>query len=294
MYPHPCPMPMPTRLRAVQLHTGSPVVLVKEEYTHPGGSAKDRPAISMVNAAVRDGRLRPGGRILDAGSGSTAIPEAQAAAALGHPFTAVMPESASVERQRLVRLHGGEVILTTAAAGVRGAVVKADELERAGYGLNLKQFDNPANPEAHRNGTAVEIDAQLGGRRADAVVCGCGTGGTLYGLWRGLTDRGHAPLAVLAKPVASGRFSGRVPGVADGMGFATPAFLPGLQTEEVDEQEVFDALRRLHRLGLPVGPSSGLNVAAATRVARRLGPAGTVVTVLVDRVDRYLSTDLLG
>src|SRR4051812_30810648 len=104
--------PLATRLLPLRLTPDAPVVFAKEEYTHPGGSAKDRPAHFMLNAAVRDGRLRPGDRILDAGSGSTAIPEAQAAAALGHPFTAVMPESASVERQRLVRLHGGEVILT--------------------------------------------------------------------------------------------------------------------------------------------------------------------------------------
>lgn len=290
----PCPPPMPTRLRAVRLCPASPVVFAKEEYTHPAGSAKDRPAIQMVNAAVRAGRLTPGGRILDAGSGSTAVAEAQAAAALGCPFTAVLPESTSTERVRLVRLHGGEVVLTPAADGVRGAMARAEELERDGCGVYLRQFDNPANPESHRTGTAAEIDAQLNGAKVAAVVCGCGTGGTLYGVWRGLTDRGHSPVPVMARPVAGGAFSGRVPGVADGLGFATPDRLPGLIVEEVDEGEVFDALRRLHRLGLPVGPSSGLNVAAATRVARRLGPAATIVTVLVDRVDRYLSTDLLA
>lgn len=285
--------PYPTRLCPVRLWPDAPLVYAKEEYTHPGGSAKDRPAISMVNAAARSGRLTPGGRILDAGSGSTAVAEAMTAAALGYKFTAVLPESASGERQRLIRIHHGEVVLTPAADGVPGAMAKAEELERAGYGVYLRQFDNPANPDAHRTGTAAEIDAQLGGAKADAVVCGCGTGGTLYGVWLGLRDRGHTPIPVAAKPVAGGRFCERVPGVADGLGFATPAALPGLRVEEVAEDEVFAALKRLHRLGLPVGPSSGLNVAAATRVARQLGPHSTIVTVLVDRVDRYLSTGLL-
>lgn len=177
----------------------------------------------MINAAMASGHLRAGERLLDAGSGSTAVAEAQAAAALGVPFTAVLPDSASAERVRLIRLCGGEVVFTPAADGVRGAMAKAEALEHDGYGHYLRQFDNPANPDAHRRGTAREIARRMPGGRVDAVVCG---GGTMYGTWTGLRDLGLDAIPVIARPVRDGRFSDRVPGWPTGWGSPPPPTCP--------------------------------------------------------------------
>jgi len=291
---HPPRRALETELVSLRLRPGGPTVLAKEEFAQPGGSIKDRPARAMFAAAIRSGELRRGQRVLDAGSGSTAVAEAQAAAELGHPFTAVLPEGTSRERIQLIELYSGEVRLTPKADGLPGAIREAERLAAEGYGFNLRQFENPANPEAHRRGTAREIARQLPRGRVDAFACGCGTGGTLYGTCRGLLDLGHRVLPVAARPVLHGQFSTSVPGIADGLGFATPQSLPGLRLLEVDESMIFATLRRLHRMGLGVGPSSGLNVAAALAIAEELGPHATVVTVLVDRADRYLSTGLLA
>lgn len=283
---------------------GGATIFAKLEFLNPSGSTKDRIARHMLEKALRTGALSRGDIVVEASSGSTSIALALAAAQLGLRFLAFIPEAAARERQLLIRGFGGEV--RPVAGGMREAIVAAaGHAERFGL-FCTRQFENPDNCEAHRLWTAGEILQQLGGRAIDAVVSGVGTGGTLRGLWEGFSGMGCPCQPVAAIPTVpldpanpeccSLRFSGQVPGVVEGCsslyaewkesGVAAEA---GLEELEVDEATCLEATRWLWRGGFPVGPSSGLNLEAARRVAARLGADQSVVTVFPDRIERYFS-----
>jgi cysteine synthase A len=276
-------------------------VWCKLEFLNPSGSTKDRIARFILEKAYRQGRVRCGHLVVEASSGSTSIALALACAQLGLKFLAVMPDGVSNERVYLIRAYGGEVRFTPQEQGIRGAIAEAERLGRDGAFLP-RQFANPDNPEAHRVGTAREILDQIPGGRVDAVVSGVGTGGTLVGLFQGLSECGCGLVPVHARPVSlypggdveCCSFSARIPGVADRLSdIFREELLPGLMTVEVRDEDALAATRELIRLGFPVGPSSGLNYRAAVAALRSLGTADAqVVTVFPDRVERYFTTEL--
>jgi cysteine synthase A len=291
----------PTPLVPVRLDATGPVVWCKLEFLNPSGSTKDRIANFILNKALRRGEIEPGGTVVEASSGSTSIAMALAAAQLGLRFVAVMPEGVSRERTQIIEAYGGEVVFSTGAEGVAGALAVAvrEAAERRGF-LPL-QFSNPDNPAAHRHQTAREIIAQIPGGCVDAVVSGVGTGGTLVGLWQGFADHGCAVAAFAARPVTGAAldgaeccsFSGRIPGVVDGLSTIYAGFRPDSLVElDVPDDEALETARRLIRQGFPVGPSSGLNYRAALMAAERLAPDVPIVTVFPDRMERYFSTEL--
>jgi cysteine synthase len=291
----------PTPLLPVRLDTGRPEVWCKLEFLNPSGSTKDRVARFILEKAWRQGRLGPDHTVVEASSGSTSIALALACAQFGLRFLAVMPEGVSSERALIIRAYGGRVRLTPAALGIRGAIAEVERLGREPGVFLPRQFANADNAEAHRLGTAREVIDQMPGGRADGVVSGVGTGGTLMGLFRGLCESGCAVTPFLARPVNLTRtpeaeccsFSARIPGVADSLSsIFRPELLPGLQTLEVNDDDALETARRLMGLGFPVGPSSGLNYEAAVRAAERLGPGARVVTVFPDRMERYFTTEL--
>lgn len=270
-------------------------VWAKAEFLNPGGSVKDRPALGMVLAAERDGRLRPGATLVEATSGNTGISLAMIAAIKGYRCVLVMPEDMSLERRYILRAYGAEIVLTPALDGMTGAVRRARELLDETPGAFMpSQFDNPANPESHELGTALEILEQTGGEIA-AFVAGVGTGGTVTGVGRVLKrELGAAVRVVAVEPQGSAVLSGKPPGMHGiqglGAGFVPQILERGLLDEIVTVSDVA-AERMARRLareeGLLVGPSSGANVHAAVEVARRLD-GGNVVTVLCDSGERYL------
>ena len=270
-------------------------VCAKLESQNPGGSVKDRPALSMVEAAEADGRLGEGATLVEATSGNTGISLAMIAAVRGYRCIIVMPEDMSAARRFLLRAYGAEVILTPAQEGMAGAVQRADKLvaETEG-GFMVGQFENPANPDAHARSTAEEIWRDTGGK-IDAFVAGVGTGGTLTGVARVLRGRQPDIRIVAVEPRRSAVLSGGRPGLHGIQGLGA-GFIP----EVLDRALIDDIVtvadvaaermqRRLAREeGLLLGPSSGANVHAATEVARRMQPGERVVTILCDGGERYL------
>jgi cysteine synthase A len=277
----------------VELDPGA-AVWCKLEFLNPSGSTKDRIARYILEQARGAGVLRPGDLVIEASSGSTSIAMALASAQLGFRFLAVMPEGVSNERTLMIRAFGGEIRMTAAALGIRGALRESERLAAELGAFLPRQFSNPLNAEAHRLGTAREILAVL--PRVDAVVSGVGTGGTLVGLYEGCP--GAFP--VYARPVdrftsdpECCSFSARIPGVVDCVSdLFREERMHGLETIEVHAAEALAVTRRIIASGYPVGPSSGLNYCAAAEIARRLGPAANVVTVFPDRMERYFSTEL--
>jgi cysteine synthase len=278
---------------------GAARVLCKMESLNPGGSVKDRIAVAMVDRAERDGRLEPGATIVEPTSGNTGVGLAMVAAARGYRLILTMPEDMSVERRRLLARFGAELHLTPAIEGMTGAVFAAQELlrEHPEYFMPL-QFENPANPEAHRRTTVHEIMEQTGGE-LDAFVAGVGTGGTITGVGGVLEAELPEVLIVAVEPARSpvlqgGRF--RPHGIL-GIG---ASFVPGVLDRSVidrivgveDQDANAMTLRLAREEGLLVGISSGANVLVATQVARELGIGKTVVTVLCDTGERYLSMEL--
>jgi cysteine synthase len=270
-------------------------VWAKLEVFNPGGSVKDRPALAIVEAAEAEGRLGPGATIIEATSGNMGISLAMIAAARGYRCVLVMPEDMSIERRRIMNAFGADVELTPAAAGMAGAVSRAQELLGELPGAFMPgQFDNPENPAAHERTTGPEILEQTGGR-LDAFVAGVGTGGTLTGVARVLRARlGNSVRIVAVEPAASAVLSGGAPAMHAlqglGAGFVPPVFQRELVDDviavtDADARTMAARLARQH--GLLVGISSGANVAAACSVASELG-GGDVVTVLCDSGDRYL------
>ena len=275
-------------------------VLGKLEAANPGGSAKDRVARAMVDAAEREGRLSPGGTIIEPTSGNTGVGLAMVAAARGYRLVLTMPDTMSVERRALAAAYGAEVVLTPGAEGMAGAVARAEELAAATpNSIIAGQFDNPANPLAHYQTTGPEIWADTEGK-VDVLVAGVGTGGTLCGSARFLKERNPRLLAVAVEPAESQVLAGGAAGPHGIQGIGAN-FVPGnFDRSLVDEivpvrsEDALATTRRLAReLGLLVGISSGAAAHAALELAGRPELAGkTVVTVLPDTGERYLSVGL--
>jgi len=280
---------------------GSATIWAKLEGANPGGSVKDRIGLAMIEAAERDGLLKPGGVIVEPTSGNTGIGLAMVAAVKGYRLILTMPETMSVERRTLLAAYGAEIVLTPGAEGMKGAVARAEELVRQNPGYFMpQQFKNPANPEVHRRTTAVEILQQVDGP-IHAFVAGVGTGGTLTGVGEVLKERYPAVQIVAVEPASSPVLSGGQPGPHQIQGIGA-GFVPDvLNRDVVDEvitvtdEEAIETARRLARQeGLLVGISSGAAAFAALRVAERLGDGQTVVVILPDTGERYLSTELFS
>jgi len=281
------------RLRRV-VPEGAAEVCGKLESKNPAGSVKDRPALAMVEEAERRGDLEPGATIVEATSGNTGISLAMIAAARGYRCILVMPDDMSLERRRILRAYGAEVVLTPATEGMSHAVERARQIRAStAHAWASAQFDNPANPASHEATTAEEILRQTGGV-LDAFVAGVGTGGTITGVARVLKARVPNLKIVAVEPAASPVLSGGAPGLHGiqgiGAGFVPGNFDRALVDEIVTVNDVAaDRMaRRLAREeGLLVGPSAGANVFAAVDVAKALGH-GRVVTILCDSGERYL------
>ncbi len=283
------------RLRRV-VEPGGAAVVAKLESLNPGGSVKDRIALSMIEAAERDGRLAPGGRIVEPTSGNTGIGLALACAVKGYRLTLVMPDSTALEHRQALEAYGAELLLTRAEDGMPAAVARAHELAGRDGALLLEQFQNPANPAAHREGTARELVAAFEalGAWPDAFVAGVGTGGTITGVAPALRERGVRIVAV--EPAVCAVLSGGRPGPTRiqglGAGFV-PAVLARGAFDEVatvsDEEAWAMKLRLAREEGLLVGTSSGAAAVAALRVARALGPGRLVATLFPDTGERYFS-----
>ena len=273
-------------------------VLVKLESANPLWSVKDRIGLAMIEAAEHDGKLKPGGTIIEPTSGNTGIALAFISATRGYKLILTMPESMSLERRKLLKIFGAELVLTPGEKGMRGAVEKAEEIQRNNPGSVLpQQFNNPANPEIHRKTTAEEIFRDTDGK-VDIFIAGVGTGGTITGVSEVLKNKipGFKAIAVepLDSPVLSGGKAGphKIQGIGAG-------FVPGvLKKELVDEiiqvkhEDAGETSIRLAKEeGILGGISSGANVWAALQVAKRPENKGkTIVTVICDTGERYLST----
>ena len=290
--------PMVRLRRIAGAAVGTADVVVKLEWQNPAGSVKDRACIAMIEAAERDGRLRPGDTIVEPTSGNTGIGLALVAAVKGYRLILTMPDDASIERRALMAHYGAEVVVTPARKLMKGAIDRAREIvARNPRCFMPQQFDNPANPEAHRAGTAREILRDTGGK-IDAFVAGVGTGGTITGVGERLKQEVPGVRIVAVEPAASPVLGGGTPGQhaiqGIGAGFV-PSVLNRSVIDEVlacDEQSAFDMARRLAREeGVTAGLSGGAAVWGAVEIARRLGPGRRVVTIVPDSWDRYTSVD---
>jgi cysteine synthase A len=289
-------------VRLSRWQPGLPVrLLAKLESANPGGSVKDRIAAGLIDAAEDTGELAPGAAIVEATSGNTGIGLALVAAARGYRLTLTMPESMSLERRALLAAYGAELVLTPAAEGMAGAVRRAWEIADERGAFLPRQFDNPANPQAHRRTTALEIWDDTGGD-VDVLVAGVGTGGTITGVGQVLKEKNPALRVVAVEPAESPVLSGGTPGPHGiqgiGAGFVPEVLDPTVYDEivRVDVEQARAAARRLARTeGLLVGVSSGAALHAATAVAQREAHRGrTVVVVCPDGGERYLSTPLFA
>jgi cysteine synthase len=281
------------RLRRV-VPPGHAEVCAKLESKNPAGSVKDRPALRMVLEAEARGELGEGATIVEATSGNTGISLAMIAAVRGYRCVLVMPEDMSLERRRILRAYGAEIVITPAEGGMSGAVDRARAIRASTKGAwGSAQFDNDANPRAHAETTAQEILRQTGGV-LDAFVAGVGTGGTITGVARVLKEHLPKILVVAVEPSASAVLSGGAPGLHGIQGLGAGFVPKNLDRSVVDEiVAVGDVAaertaRRLAREeGLLVGPSAGANVHASIEIGRRVG-RGRVVTILCDSGERYL------
>ena len=274
---------------------GAAQVLGKLESRNPGGSVKDRIAQAMIEAAEQEGRLKPGDTIVEPTSGNTGIGLALVAAVKGYRLVLTMPEDMSLERRKLLRRLGAEFVLTPALEGMTGAVFAAEQLVREQGYFMPQQFENPANPEIHARTTGPEIVAATGGQ-VDAFVVGVGTGGTITGAGRVLREANPHVLLVAVEPERSPVLAGGRPRphAIQGIGASfVPGVLDRTLLDEIIPVSDDDSIAMMERLareeGLLVGISAGANVYAACVVARRLGAGKTVVTILPDTGERYLS-----
>jgi len=273
-------------------------VLAKVEYFNPGGSVKDRICEGMLNAAEQSGSLKAGGTIIEPTSGNTGIGLAMLAAVRGYRLILVMPESMSMERASLLSAYGAQLVLTPAWEGMRGAIREAQTLQEQNPAYYMpNQFENPANPEAHRRSTGPEILKATGGR-VDAFVASVGTGGTITGVGEVLKAHNPQVRVIAVEPETSAVLSGgeagphKIQGI--GAGFVPPVLNRGVidRIIKVNDDDAYRTAKQLARMeGLLVGISSGANVLAALQVAKELGPGGRVVTVLPDTGERYFSIE---
>ena len=277
-------------------------ILAKLEYLNPAGSVKDRVAKMMIEEAERTGRLGPGSVIIEPTSGNTGIGLAAVAAARGYRIIIVMPETMSVERRQLMKAYGAELVLTEGAGGMKGAIAKAEELAAEIPGSFLPgQFVNPANPKAHRTGTGPEIYEDTDGE-VDIFVAGAGTGGTITGVGEYLKSKKPSVRIVAVEPASSAVLSGREAGPHKiqgiGAGFVPEVLNTAVYDEimPVSDEDAFAAGRLVgRREGILAGISSGAAVFAAVEQAKRPENEGkTIVVLLPDTGDRYLSTPLFA
>lgn len=276
-------------------------IWAKLEGCNIGGSVKDRIALSMIETAEKDGRLKPGGIIIEPTSGNTGIGLAMVATVKGYKLILTMPETMTMERRQLLQAYGAELVLTEGKKGMMGAVEKAEEIARANPDYFMpQQFENPANPEIHKKTTAVEILEALG-TAPDGFVAGVGTGGTITGVGEALRDRKSDVWIAAVEPAASPVLSGGNPGPHKIAGIGA-GFYPGVlntkiynEVIQVTDSDAADTARKLSlKEGLLCGISSGAAVWAALKVAKKLGKGKKVVVILPDRGDRYLSTGLFA
>ena len=272
---------------------------LKLDYLLPSGCTKDRMATNIVAHAIASGEVSPSTVVVEASSGSTSIALSMVCATVGVQFRAYMPKTVSGERVLMIRRLGGEVILTPAEDGMDGAIAALvrDSADEADV-YAVRQFENPRNVLAHQGTTGPQLIEQVG-RPLDAFVAGVGTGGTLMGVALALREHGHATVVAEALPTASltpegeREVVGGIPGIVAGMSRLLDAQAVGLdEPVRVAEAEAMATAREFARRGLAIGPSSGLNIAAARRLAERLGPGHHVGTILPDRMERYFSTAL--
>jgi len=280
------------------VQSGMANIYVKVESFNPGGSIKDRIALGMIQDAEKRGALLPGGTIIEPTSGNTGIGLAMIAAARGYRLIVVMPDTLSVERRLLMAAYGAEFVLTPGAEGMKGAITEAKRLlkENPAYFMP-QQFENPANPEAHRRGTALELLDQL--KDIDAFVAGIGTGGTITGVGEILKAQLPEIKIIGVEPASSPVISGGNPGPHKiqgiGAGFIPLVLNKSIVDEliQVSNEDALEVTRRLAREeGLLVGISSGAAVSAALKVAATLGEGKNVVVLAPDTGERYLSTDV--
>jgi cysteine synthase A len=286
----------------VRLHRLAPpgvALYAKVEAFNPGGSVKDRLALAIVLDAEARGELAPGDTVVEATSGNTGVALAMVCAARGYAFVAVMSDSFSIERRKLMRAYGARVILTPAAERGTGMVRRAAELASEHGWFLARQFENPANPADHRETTAAEILRDFAGRRLDHFVSGWGTGGTLTGVGQVLRAARPGVRIIACEPAGAALLSGGefVPHKIQGW---TPDFIPAVLERDVvddivkvDDVVARDTARRLAREeGIFAGLSSGATVAAALEVAGSAGEGAAILAMLPDTGERYLSTFL--
>lgn len=289
-------------VRINHLTDGAADLVVKLESLNPMSSVKDRIGLAMIEAAEKDGRLKPGGEIIEPTSGNTGIALAFVGAARGYKVTLVMPESMSKERRIVMRALGANLVLTPAAEGLKGTIAKAKEMTAANPAAFMPdQFANPANPEIHARTTAEEIWADTAGR-VDVFVAGIGTGGTFTGVARRLRELNPDLLAVAVEPTGSPVLSGGEPGPHKiqgiGGGFVPEILDTSLISEiiQVDDEDAMEMARRAAlEEGLLVGISSGAALVAGCRLAARPDMAAKRIVAIVPSFgERYLSSDLFS
>lgn len=287
----------------VKLHNvvpeGSADVYVKLEFFNPGSSVKDRIAQSMLEAAEKEGKLKPGDTIVEPTSGNTGIGLAMVGAAKGYKVVIVMPDTMSIERRKLMKAYGAKLILTPGAEGMKGAIAKATELAKEdGYFMPL-QFDNPANPDVHEKKTGAEILEAFDGDTLDAFVAGVGTGGTVTGVGRALKAHDPATKVYAVEPAESPVLEGGKPGPHKIQGIGA-GFVPKVLDEsvydaviEVPSDAAIEMARKVgQEEGILVGISSGANIYGALEIAKKLGKGKKVLAIVPDNGERYLSTSL--
>ncbi|GGC81279.1 cysteine synthase A [Enterococcus wangshanyuanii] len=274
-------------------------VFVKLEFFNPGGSVKDRVALSMIEAAEKDGHLKKGDTIVEPTSGNTGIGLSMVGAAKGYQVIIVMPDTMSIERRKLMQAYGAQLLLTPGAEGMKGAIAKASELaEQDGYFMPM-QFENPANAQTHEKTTGKEIQDAFGPSGLDAFVAGVGTGGTITGVGKELKRVYPAISIVAVEPLESPVLEGGSPSPHKIQGIGA-GFVPKILDTEIYEQiaavpseTAMETARQLAvQEGLLVGISAGAAVYAAIEKAKELGKGKKVLTVVPDNGERYLSTAL--
>lgn len=277
-------------------------ILTKLEYFNPSGSVKDRIALAMIEDAEKKGRIKPGATIIEPTSGNTGIGIAAIAAAKGYQAILTLPETMSVERRKLLSAYGAKLVLTEGSKGMKGAIAKAEELQKEIEGSYiLGQFQNEANPEIHRTTTGPEIWEQTDGQ-IDIFIAGVGTGGTITGVGEYLKEKNPKVQVIAVEPADSAVLSGKAPGAHKIQGIGA-GFIPDvLDTKVYDKvipvknDEAYEESRKYAVTeGVLVGISSGAALKAASILAKKPENQGkTIVVLLPDSGDRYLSTNLFG
>lgn len=278
---------------------GAAEVYVKLEAFNPGSSVKDRISLAMIEAAERDGKIKPGDTIIEATSGNTGIGLSWVGSAKGYKVIIVMPETMSIERRKIIQAYGAKLVLTPGSEGMKGAIAKAQEIAAETNGFIPSQFNNPANPAIHEATTGVEILEAFGADGLDAFVSGVGTGGTVSGVSHTLKKANPSIKVYAVEADESAILSGEKPGPHKIQGLSA-GFIP----ETLDTQAYDDVIRVSSdnailtarsigaKEGFLVGISSGAAIYAAIEVAKKLGAGKKVLAILPDNGERYLSTVL--